>query len=232
MMELRQYWRIVWQRWWLIVAMVGIVLVVSLITAQEPEPVYVATMRFAVGIEGTEPVNAASGEGRSDAWLASEYLADDLSEVLKGGDFASQISERVGFEVPAGTIFASREHRIMTVSVTWRDQAEVQSIAEAVGAAVEDGGAEYFPQLAGVEAEAVLIDGPGIGQVGRSLTDKLDLPIRLFVALVAGVGLAFLWEYLDDTVRDRTEVEALGAPVLGEIPRSSWLRERLGFWRK
>jgi len=232
MMELRQYWRIVWQRWWLIFTLVGIVLVVSLITAQEPDLVYVATMRFAVGIEGSEPVNAASGEGRSDAWLASEYLADDLSEVLKGGDFASRISERVGFEVPAGTIFASREHRIMTVTVTWRDQIEVQSIAEAVGAAVQDGGSEYFPQLAGVEAEAVLIDGPGIGQVGRSLTDKLDLPIRLFVALVAGVALAFLWEYLDDTVRDRTEIEALGAPVLGEIPRSSWLRERLGLRRK
>lgn len=215
----------------MIVALVGAVLVVSLITAQEPEPVYVATMRFAVGIEGSEPVNAVSGEGRSDAWLASEYLADDLSEILKGGDLASRISEQVGFEVPTGTIFASREHRIMTVSVTWRDQVEVQSIAEAVGAAVQDGGSEYFPQLAGVEAEAVLIDGPGIGQVGRSLSDKLDLPIRLFVALVAGVALAFLWDYLDDTVRDRSEVEALGAPVLGEIPRSSWLRERLGLWR-
>ena len=226
-MELRQYWRIIWRRWWLIVALVAIVLVVSLLTAQQPEPVYTATMRFAVGIEGSEPVNSASGEGRSDAWLASEYLADDLSEVLKGGDFAARIGDRVGFAVPAGVIFASREHRIMTVSVTWGNESQVQAIAEAVGAVVQDGGADYFPQLAGVEAQAVLIDGPAIGQAGRSLTDKLDLPIRLFLALVVGVLLAFLLEYLDDTVRDRKEVEALGTPVLGEIPRSSWIRERL-----
>jgi len=73
--------------------------------------------------------------------------------------------------------------------------------------------------LIGVEAKAVLIDGPGIGEVGRSLKDKLDLPLRLFVALVAGIALAFLWDYLDDTVRDRAEVENLGVPVLGEIPR-------------
>ena len=231
-MELRQYWRIVWRRWWLVVALVGIVLVISVVTYQQPEPVYVATMRFAIGIEGSEPVNAASGEGRSDAWLASEYLADDLSEVLKGGDFAARISERVGFDVPAGAIFASREHRIMTVSVTWRDRDQVQAIAEAAGAAVQDGGAGYFPQLAGVGAQAVLIDGPGIGQVGRSLTDKLDLPIRLFVALVAGVALTFLWEYLDDTVRDRAEVEALGVPILGEIPRRSWLWSKLRLRRK
>jgi hypothetical protein len=97
-----------------------------------------------------------------------------------------------------------------------------------VGAATEDGGSDYFPQLAGIEAKATLIDGPGIGQVGRSLKDKLDLPIRLLVALVAGVALAFLWDYLDDTVRDRSEAEALGVQVVGEIPRRSrrWRRKR------
>jgi capsular polysaccharide biosynthesis protein len=218
-MELREYWRIVWRRWWLIAALLLAVLVISLLTYKEPAPLYQATMRFAIGIEGEEPVNAVSGEGRSDAWLASEYLADDLSEVLKGGDFAARISRLVGFDVPVGTIFASREHRIMTVTITWSDPQQTQAIAEAVGAVVEDSAAEYFPQLIGVEAKAVLIDGPGIGEVGRSLKDKLDLPLRLFVALVAGIALAFLWDYLDDTVRDRAEVENLGVPVLGEIPR-------------
>jgi capsular polysaccharide biosynthesis protein len=218
-MELRQYGRIIWRRWWLIAALVGIVLIVSLLTRREAPPTYIASMRFAIGIEGSEPVNTASGEGRSDAWLASEYLADDLSEVLKGGDFAARISQEVGFDVAAGTIFASREHRIMTVNITWSDRAQTQAIAEAVGAAVEDAGADYFPQLLGVEAKAVLIDGPGIGQAGQTLTEKLDLPIRLLVALLAGVALAFLWDYLDDTIRDRTELEALGVTVLGEIPK-------------
>ena len=227
-MELRQYWRIIWRRWWLIAALLIIVLIVSLIAYEEPAPTYQVTMRFAIGVEGDEPVSALSGEGRSDAWLASEYLADDLSVVLKGGDFAARIGQLVGFDVPAGTIFATREHRIMTVSITWRDRDQVQAIAEAVGAAVEDGGAEYFPQLVGVQARAVLIDGPGIDLTGRSLKDKLDLPLRLIVALVAGVALAFLWDYLDDTVRDRTELESLGVPVLGEIPGESrrWRRTK------
>jgi capsular polysaccharide biosynthesis protein len=220
-MELRHYWSIVWRRWWLVAGLVLIVLVLSLVTYRQPAPVYQATMRFTVGIEGEEPVNAVAGDGRSDAWLASEYLADDLSEVVKGGDFAAQISELVGFAVPAGTIFASREHRVMTVSVTWADSAEVQLIAEKVAATVEDGGADYFPQLAGVEASAVLIDGPGIGEVGRSLKDKLDLPLRLLVALIAGIALAFLWDYLDNTVRDRADAESLGMTILGEIPRKS-----------
>ena len=51
-MELRQYWGIIWRRWWLIAILLGVVLVVSLATYQEPEPVYVASMRFAIGIAG------------------------------------------------------------------------------------------------------------------------------------------------------------------------------------
>jgi capsular polysaccharide biosynthesis protein len=228
-MELRHYWSIVWRRWWLIAVLVALVLVVSLVTYRPPTPAYQASLRFSVGIEGQEPLYAVSGDGRSDAWLASEYLADDLSQVLRGGEFAARIGERVGFAVPAGAIFASREHRIMSVRITWGDRDQVQAIAEAVAAAVQDGGAEFFPQLEGVEAAAVLIDGPGIGPVGRSLMDKLDLPVRLVVALVAGVALAFLWDYLDDTVRERAEVEALGVPLLGEIPRRGATRRR---WRR
>ena len=128
-MELRQYWHIVWRRWWLIAILVAAVLIISLATYRAPAPVYQATLRFAIGIEGDEPVSAISGEGRSDAWLASEYLADDLSEVLKGGATAAKVSEQAGFTVPAGAIFASREHRIMTVSITWGDRDQVQQIA-------------------------------------------------------------------------------------------------------
>jgi len=223
-MELTHYWRILRRRWWLVAALVAVALVASLVTYDRPAPVYQASMRFAVGIEGQEPVTAVSGEGRSDAWLASEYLADDLSEVLKGGDFAARIGERVGLAVPAGAIFASREHRIMTVSIIWGNRDEVQAIAEAVAAEVENVERDYFPQLAGVGAQAVLIDGPGIGEVGMGLRDRLDLPIRLLIALVAGVALAFLWDYLDDSVRSRAEVEALGVPLLAEIPRRPGLR--------
>ena len=227
-MELRQYWRIVCKRWWLVAALPIVVLIVSLVTYRPPAPAFVAHMRFAIGIEGTEPVVAVSGEGRSDAWLASEYLADDLSQVLMGGDFAAEISKKLDFAVPAGTIFATREHRIMSVSITWGDRNQVQQIAEQVGAAVQDGGADYFPQLAGIEAKALLIDGPSIVPAGRSLKDKLDLPIRLLVAVLAGVALAFLWDYLDASVRDREDAEALGLAVLGEIPKKPprwrWLR--------
>jgi capsular polysaccharide biosynthesis protein len=218
-MELKHYWSIIWRRWWLIAALLAVVLAVSLLTYRAPVPVYQATLRFSVGIAGDAPVDAVNGEGRSDVWLASEYLADDLCEVVKGGDFRQRLGEQIGVSIPPGAISATREHRIMTVTVSGGNPDDVRKIAEGVGAAIQDGGAEYFPQLTGVEAAAVLIDGPGMGALGRSLKDKLDLPIRLLIALIAGVALAFLWDYMDGTIRGRAELEALNVPILGEIPR-------------
>ncbi|RMG76312.1 MAG: capsular biosynthesis protein, partial [Chloroflexi bacterium] len=34
-----------------------------------------------------------------------------------------------------------------------------------------------------------------------------------------GVGLAFLMEYLDPTIRENEEVTAIGLRVIGQIPR-------------
>ncbi|PFP30859.1 capsular biosynthesis protein [Bacillus sp. AFS073361] len=46
----------------------------------------------------------------------------------------------------------------------------------------------------------------------------LNIAIALVVGLMAGVGLAFLLEYLDNTVKDEQEIEKLlGLPVLGVI---------------
>jgi capsular polysaccharide biosynthesis protein len=44
------------------------------------------------------------------------------------------------------------------------------------------------------------------------------------LALAVGLGLAFLLDYLDDSLRDAAEAEALGWRVLAEIPRKRWLR--------
>jgi len=43
--------------------------------------------------------------------------------------------------------------------------------------------------------------------------------LRLGLGLLAGIGLAFLAEYLDPTLRQREQVEALGLPIIASIPR-------------
>jgi capsular polysaccharide biosynthesis protein len=47
-----------------------------------------------------------------------------------------------------------------------------------------------------------------------------EIALRTLIGLLVGIGLAFLVDYLDPSVRTRQEVESLLAlPVIGEIPR-------------
>jgi capsular exopolysaccharide synthesis family protein len=62
---------------------------------------------------------------------------------------------------------------------------------------------------------------------------RLNMLVALFLGLAGGIGLAFLLEYLDNTVRRPEDVEnLLGLPAIGVIPldhgRSSRKKARLG----
>jgi capsular polysaccharide biosynthesis protein len=41
----------------------------------------------------------------------------------------------------------------------------------------------------------------------------------VLLGLLAGVGLIFLLDYFDTSVHNRRELEAMGLPTIGEIPR-------------
>ncbi len=55
--------------------------------------------------------------------------------------------------------------------------------------------------------------------VPPSLSERLDLPVRLLLALLAGIALAFLLDYLDDSIRGRQDLEEMDIPVMAEVPR-------------
>ena len=57
-----------------------------------------------------------------------------------------------------------------------------------------------------------------VATVGRPAREQLDLPLRVLLALAAGLGLAFLLDYLDRSVRDRSDLEEAGAADPGRNP--------------
>ena len=111
-------------------------------------------------------------------------------------------------------------HRIITLSFTWGDAAQLEQIARAAADELIENTGFYFQQLGTDQAGVTLIDGPSIGPVGGGVRDQVELPLRILLAFLVGVGIVFLLHYLDDSVRDRADVEALGMRVIGEIPRS------------
>ena len=223
-MELRQYWRIVYKRLWIVVALVAIVLISGLVFRPGRPALYQTSMRFTVGLVPESRSGDYYAYDRYYTWMTSEYLVDELTEIVGSEAFARAVSEELAhsdLDILAGDLHGSleadRKHRILTLHITG-DQAQLREIANAAAKALRERSADFLGQLGTTDADIRLIDPPVVLPAARSLKEKLDLPIRLFLALLAGVALTFLLDYLDDTARDRAEVEAMGLAVLGEIP--------------
>ncbi|MHB1294928.1 MAG: YveK family protein [Anaerolineae bacterium] len=220
-MDLHLYAHILRRRLWLIVVLLAVV-GGSAVLAPQPQPQYSAGMRFVVGIQPEPSNNTYYTYDRYYTWLTAEYMVDDLSEVVKSEAFAQDVATVTGLPVAAGAIqgatSSGKLHRILTVNVVWSNPDELQRIADAVVVVLRDQNARYLGQLSAESAVVSLIDSPHVSQVPASLRQRLDLPLRLLLALAAGIALAFLLDYLDSSIRHRADALALGLPILAEVP--------------
>ncbi len=221
-MLLRRYWQIIKRRAWITLVLLIVVVASYFMLKQPASPIYSASMRFVVGIEPETLPDDVYGYDRYYTWLTSEYLIDDLSEVVKSESFANDVAERSGVAVQTSAIQGSTSsgklHRILSVNITWSDAQQLQSIADAVVEILTTNAETYFEQLGTDQAVISVIDSPHPTLVGESLRDRLDLPIRLFLAFAVGILLEFLLDYLDNSVRGARDLEELGIPVLATVP--------------
>lgn len=227
-MELRAYWQILLRRWWVPVALVGLTLLFTLLSQKpwQPHPsTYAVSLSFSVGVKP----QTSSGEYDYDGYytaLASEYLIDDFAEIVKGSEFAARVSQRLqdqGIDVAPGVIQGSTQtgtlHRILQVTIYHGDAQQLPLIAAAVSQTLTEDAHLFMPRLLAGQGAVYLINRGNVVTIGPSLRQRLDLPLRLVLALLVGIGLVFLWEYLDDRIRTGADLEALGLSVLAEIPR-------------
>lgn len=235
-MELREYWHIVHRRLWLIAALVLVVLMASLVGRLPRPERFLATSRFAVAVQPEPTTGEYYAYDRYYTWLASEYLVDDLAEVVAGRAFAEEIEaalqvQGVSPSHPLGGAFsASTKHRTLTLQIVWPNAEELSRIAAAAQQVLSERSSRFFGQLGESKVDIQTIDPPTIALLGPGLREQLDLPLRVLLALVVGVALAFVLHYLDDAVHDREEVENLGIVVLAELPPHP--RRRRFFWQR
>ena len=228
-MELREYWAILRRRW---VAPILLPILVALFSAvqlrpwETPPPSFSASMRILVGVLPIEGVDEVEYDPRYYAWMTSEYLVDDFTEVLGSELFASAVNARLVVQeiaIPTGLLRASantgQQHRIIRLTFNWHDAGELQAIGDAAVAELEENAAAYFAQLGTQGAGVNVMDSPTVVPVGPSTRQRVEWPLRILLALIAGIGLAFLQEYLDDTVRRRSELEDLGLHCLVAVPK-------------
>ncbi len=224
-MELRAYWLILKRRWLLVVLPAAVALAVALITYRTPGPLYNAGVRFIVG-QSPADSTAESDEERLANWKTSEYIVNTLADWARGGQFAGMVSQRLAEQniqvdpiAIRDSIVTDSTRSMMTFSMNYGDAATLARMMDEAAYVLVEENAAGLPPLNGAPAEVIQLDQPIVNRVPRSILDQMDLPLRVFLALAAGIGLALLVEYLDPTVRDRDDVERMDLLVIGEIPR-------------
>ncbi len=226
-MELREYVRVIWRYLWLIIALPVVVSIGSWIFRAQPAPVYQASVRFTIGVNAPPASQVTGYDPILTAYQASEYIRDDFVEIIHSDVFADDVNAELaktgvtGVKISKNNISAAVENqrRLMSMTVSWGNAEQAQQIADAAVKNLSDNNAKYFAQLGSTGAQVAVIDKPVVSRVGASLREQLDIPIRALIALLAGIALAFVLDYLDNSVRDARDAESLGLSVIGEIPQ-------------
>ncbi len=226
-MELKNYVRVILRYWWLTALLVIVVGVGSWIFRAQPAPQYSTSVRFTIGVNAPPATEVSGYDPILTSYQASEYIRDDFVEIIQSDVFADDVNAVLakmgvsGVTVHRGNIGATveKQRRLMSMSVTWGNAEQAQKIAEAAVKNLSENNAKYFAQLGATGATVAVIDKPAVAPVGRSLREQLDIPIRVLIAFLAGIALAFILDYLDNSVRDARDAEMLGLRVIAEIPR-------------
>lgn len=225
-MELREYWVIVARRWPLIGVVTALTLVASVLMIVFGPNYYKSELRLVVSVKPEprpEPGNYYTFD-RYYTWLTSEYLVDDLGEVIRSDAFLKQAGQKLGgMVIPKETIrrdiSAKKTHRILTITVTTQNPHYSYIIANAIKETLDESAQDYFAQLNSDQAMIRVLDEPVAQAEMGTLRRILEIGLRTLVGFLAAVGLAFLLHYLDPTVRNAREAEQLlGLPVLAELP--------------
>jgi capsular polysaccharide biosynthesis protein len=171
-----------------------------------------------------------------ETWFV-EQVVQDLNEqerelagpeghpVVRGQVQADELEATISkLNVPKvkAAISADRRHRELRLTVTTPSMELTKAVADAAGIVLTD--ARIRPVRGNMVDDLARfwqIDRPGPADIESSRSQEiLNAVVRVIIGLVAAVALAFLLEYLDNSVRDeRDAAKVLDLPVLGAIPR-------------
>lgn len=193
--------------------------------------------------------NVIVSEALADAMVTSPILASKEFDTEVSHQMAldmPQIEQRYGANPDlgdwqntgaiGGALSSLHAHSLVTVSATWSSQAGAWAIANAVGEVSAANICTYLGYVVSKEASCATTTDtttPALtARVISAATDPAKVPglsaskqtllvILLLVALLVGIALAFLAEYLDDQIRNKDDAQRLlKLPIYGEVPRA------------
>lgn len=140
--------------------------------------------------------------------MKSPYILDQVIEELELDTTPERLNGNVG-------VTQQGKSQVVTISVDQEDPADAVLIANEIAKVFQ----REISQLMRIDnihilSPAELAENPS----PIKPQPLLNMAIALVVGLMAGVGIAFLLEYMDNTIKNEQDIEkVLGLPILGAI---------------
>lgn len=219
--ELRQYWEVLRKRWMIVVALPLIAALSSgMISFFVIKPVYQASTTLIVGKKASEGGQAAAQMLDNSVLLANQQLAKTYATIAQSRTVEQNVIKDLN--LPLTVEGLDKLISINPVKTTEVLEIMVNNTKPELAAAIANSMATEFSkaviQIKKVDSVSI-VDTAVTPDKPVKPNKILNILLAFVVGLVTAVGLAFLLEYMDNTLKTANDVEKLlGIPVLGVIP--------------
>ncbi|HHU64130.1 MAG TPA: lipopolysaccharide biosynthesis protein [Clostridiales bacterium] len=215
-MELREYLFIIKKRLWIIILFIIIaVLISAFVSAFVLDRVYEAYTTLMVVKEKSDQSSLEYND-----ILLNQRLVKTYSEVAKSNRVLSRVDEELGLDIPTDRL--AELINVESVADTEVIKISAEHTQPQLAVDITNKVAEVFMEeiVKLMKMENVqVIDEARVPVAPVKPRTSLNIAIAFVVAIMAGLGLVFLLEYLDNTIKTPEDVERhLGLPTLGNIP--------------
>ncbi|AST93646.1 capsular biosynthesis protein [Sutcliffiella cohnii] len=215
--SLKELFQTLKKRLWLIITITAIATATSgLVSFFLLTPIYQSSTQLLVNQTKSEQGFVDVNQIRSNIEIINTYnviikspaILDKVSQQVGGGETFSSLNNAI-------TVGAEGNSQVVKITVQHEDPVMAANIANTTAQVFQ---ADVLTLMnvdnVNILSPAQVSDNP----VPVKPRPALNMAIAFVVGLMAGVGLAFLLEYLDNTVKNEQDVEnILGLPVLGTI---------------
>ncbi|SMF92174.1 Capsular polysaccharide biosynthesis protein [Paenibacillus uliginis N3/975] len=235
-MELKQYFRILQKKWWLIMAIIILAMAATGIKSYYfTTPIYAANAKLIVNqssSDGAATLNASTIQ-------TSIFLINSYKEIIKSSAIMNKVVEKFpNLGESAGQISAkisvtsANNSQVMNLVYQDTSYAKAAEIVNAVSTVFKD----QIPQIMKVDNITILSEADtAVSPAPINFNPIMNMLISFVVSLMLAIGLVFLLDYLDDTLQTEVEItEILDVPVLavvgkitkGDLKRSARMKAK------
>lgn len=219
--ELRQYWDVLRKRWKIVVVLPLIAALTSgVISFLVMKPVYQASVTLIVGKKALESGQAAVQMLDNSVLLANQQLAKTYATITQSRTVEQNVINDLN--LPLTVEGLDSLIAVNPVKTTEILEIQVTNTNPELAASIANTMAQEFSKAV-IEIKKVdsvsIMDTAVIPNKPIKPKKTLNVLIAFVVGLMASVGVVFLLENMDNTVKTLSDVEKfLGIPVLGIIP--------------